>query len=90
MPCHVRESLPEKHTEVKETDGRADETKYLDTKDLEPTDGAIESKHGEPFLLIEDATEMAVEDSFPQEVCPDIKVEETTELEPAIRPCVLG
>ena len=91
MPCHGHVSLPEKYTKEQVTDDTDDDTKDFDTKYLESTDQATQSKHSEPLLLGGDAVEMVVHDSFPQEVSPDIKVaEKTSVLEAVIRSNVLG
>ena len=84
--CHARVSLPEKCTLGQATDGAVHETQDSDTKDLEPIDEAIQSKHSTPLSPTDDTPEIPVRDSFPQDVSPDVKVVETTSgLEPVIR-----
>ena len=91
MPCHVHVSLSEKYINEQEADDTAEETRDLDTKYLEPTDHATQSKNSEPLLFVDDAVEMIVHDSFPQEVSPDIKVaEKTSGLDAVIRSNILG
>ena len=84
--CQLHVSLPEKSTEEHETRVIGDEKRDSDTKYLEKIDGTIQSKHNEPLSLADDSIEMPVQDSFPQDVSPDVKVVETTSgLEPVIR-----
>ena len=90
MACHAHVSLSERYTKEQVTDDTTGETTDLDTKYFEATDQAYQSKHSEPLLLGDDAVEMVVQDSFPEEMSPDYQIAETTGLEPVIGPNVPG